>query len=114
MSRMSLFVLVVLIGAAAVAGLLALTRTSAASDANAPAATAGSQTQIGYRLKQLDAMEADLRRKIAEASKPAPAASRQQQVIVRRAPATVPTSTHDEDDDTHESEVDDESEGRDD
>lgn len=74
MSRTSLFILVVLIGTAAVAGVFALARTSAAtggSDATAPAA----DQQISYRLKQLDRLEAGLRAKLAQASKPVPSSA---------------------------------------
>jgi hypothetical protein len=110
MSRPSLFVLVVLIAAAAVAGLVALTRSSAATEAGAPSGSAAGQAQISYRLKQIDRLEADLRKRIAAASKPiaTPAVAPQQQTVYVRQPslATVAVSHHDDDHegDDHESE----------
>ena len=59
MSRKHLFAIVVLLGAAAVAGLLALTRTTAA-------ATQASSTRIAAKSRALDQLEASLRRALAE------------------------------------------------
>ena len=64
MSRKHLFAIVVLLGAAAVAGLLALTRTTTA-------ATQASSTQIAAKSRSLDRLEASLRRSLAE-QPPAP------------------------------------------
>ena len=52
MPRKHLFVIVVLLGAAVVAGLLAMTRTQALGS---PASTsAGSDAAISFRMKKLD------------------------------------------------------------
>lgn len=59
MGRKHLFAIVVLLGAAAVAGLLALTRTTTA-------ATQASSTQIAAKTRSLDQLEASLRRSLAE------------------------------------------------
>ena len=59
MSRKHLFAIVVLLGAAAVAGLLALTRTTAA-------ATQAPSTEIAAKSRSLDRLEASLRRSLAE------------------------------------------------
>lgn len=58
MSRKHLFAIVVLLGAAAMAGLLALTRTTAA-------ATQASSTRIAAKSHALDQLEASLRRALA-------------------------------------------------
>lgn len=102
MSRSSLFITVVLIAAAAVAGLVALTRTTAASEAKPPSGTTAGQAQIGYRLKRLDAIEAELRTKIAAAAKPVEAVQQTQPVIVRRAPVIQTVASHHGDDDAYE------------
>lgn len=59
MSRKHLFAIVVLFGAASIAGLLALTRTTTA-------ATHASSTQITAKSRSLDQLEASLRRSLAE------------------------------------------------
>jgi hypothetical protein len=59
MSRKHLFAIVVLLGAAATAGLLALTRTTTA-------AMQPSSTQIAAKSRALDRLEASLRRSLAE------------------------------------------------
>lgn len=69
MSRKHLFTIVVLLAAAAVAGLLALTRTT-------PAATPASNTEIATKTRSLDRLEASLRRSLAEKPPALPAASR--------------------------------------
>lgn len=103
MTRTSLFILVVLVAASAVAGLLALTRTSAASEAKTPTGVSGERARIAYRLQQLDAVEADLRRKIAAASATVPGGSGEQPVIGRQQqPVAVPVAVHDDDSDEHD------------
>jgi hypothetical protein len=67
MSRKHLFAIVVLLGAAAVAGLLALTRTTTA-------ATQASSTQIAAETRSLDQLEASLRRSLAQQPPALPAA----------------------------------------
>jgi hypothetical protein len=67
MSRKHLFAIVVLLGAAAVAGLLALTRTTTA-------ATQASSAQIAARSRSLDQLEAALRRSLARQLPDVPAA----------------------------------------
>lgn len=75
MSRTHAFVVAILVGAAAVAGLVALTRSSAV--AGTPQTPTSSADQISYRLDQLAAAEASLRKQLAiarsEAAKPQPA-----------------------------------------
>jgi hypothetical protein len=66
-SRKHLFAIVVLLGAAAVAGLLALTRTTTA-------ATQASSTQIAAKSRSLDQLEASLRRSLAQQPPALPAA----------------------------------------
>ena len=83
MPRKHLFAIVVLLGAAAVAGLLAMTRTQALGS---PAASSpGRDAAISFRLKKLDRLEASLAREIAaqgRAASPAPI------TVYRRAPGT--------------------------
>ena len=67
MSRKHVFAIVVLLGAAAVAGLLALTRTTTA-------ATQASSTQIAAKSRSLDQLEASLRRSLAQQPPTLPAA----------------------------------------
>ena len=62
MSRKHLFAIVVLLGAAAVAGLLALTRSGSVGAAATPA----SSTEITARTQMLDRLEASLERSLAE------------------------------------------------
>jgi hypothetical protein len=62
MSRKHLFAIVVLLAAAAVAGLLAVTRTVALGGAAAPA----SSVQVTARTRSLDRLEASLRRALAD------------------------------------------------
>lgn len=62
MARKHLFVVVVLIGAAAVAGLLAVTRTVSLGATAAPAQTA----QVAAKERSLDRLEASLRRTLAK------------------------------------------------
>jgi hypothetical protein len=79
MSRKHLFAIVVLLGAAAVAGLLALTRTTTAA---MPAAS----TEIAAKSHSLDQLEASLRRSLAERL---PALHRARQTAHQSAPPTV-------------------------
>jgi hypothetical protein len=110
MSRKHLFAIVVLLGAAAVAGLLALTRTSQVGATT----TQSSSTQIAARTRSLDQFEASLRRSLAELP-PARPASRQaagppapRTVFVRSgAPAAAHADDDDHEDDDHEDEDDD-------
>jgi hypothetical protein len=82
MHRKHLFPLVVLLAAAVVAGLLALTRTV---DLGQPAtASTGSDPAIAFRLKELDRFELSLRQQLAKAEAPAAAAPK---TIYRRAAA---------------------------
>ncbi len=77
--------------------MLALTRTSAVTRAGGGSAAA--KPAISFRLKQLDRLETDLRRKIAAASKPVatPVVSQARTVYVRP-PAIVVTRSHHGDD----------------
>ena len=82
MHRKHLFPLVVLLAAAVVAGLLALTRTV---DLGQPAtASTGSDPAIAFRLKELDRFELSLRQQLAKAKTPAAAAPK---TVYRRAAA---------------------------
>ena len=111
MGRKHLFAIVVLLGAAAVAGLLALTRTTTA-------ATQASSTQIAAKTRSLDRLEASLRRSLAERPPALPATTEgggqsvPARTVVRScAAAQTPTGEH-EDDDEYTRE--DEDEGADD
>jgi hypothetical protein len=84
MHRKHLFPLVVLLAAAVVAGLLALTRTV---DLGQPAtASTGSDPAIAFRLKELDRFELSLRQQLAKAKAKTPAAVAPE-TIYRRAAA---------------------------
>jgi hypothetical protein len=116
MPRKHLFPLVVLLAAAAVAGMLALTRTVDLGQAASQSST--SDAAIAYRLDELDRLEASLREQLAGG----PASSAQPQTVYRRAAAPSPSAAsvreqdddHDEREDVHEHEDEDEDEGRDD
>jgi hypothetical protein len=88
MPRRHLFVIVVLLGAVAVAGLLAVTRTVAlGSAAQAPPSQ---DAAISFRLQRLDRLEASLRKQLAAqgaATSPAPI------TLYRRSTAQVPGSS---------------------
>lgn len=84
MSRKHVFAIVVLLGAAAVAGLLALTRTTAAP-------MQASSTQIAAKSHSLDQLEASLRRSLAQHPPTLPAARSRAAPSVPRA-AFVPSS----------------------
>ena len=98
MDRKHLFAIVVLLGAAAVAGLLALTRTTTATQA--------SSTQIAAKTRSLDRLEASLRRSLAEQPPAFPATTEgggqsvpARTVYVRSSPAAqAPSGEHEEDD----------------
>jgi len=100
MHRKHLFPLVVLLAAAVVAGLFALTRTVALGQ---PAtASTGSDPAIAFRLKELDRLELSLRQQLAKAKTPAVAAPR---TVYRRATAPASqASRFTEHEDEHEDE----------
>jgi hypothetical protein len=112
MSRKHVFAIVVLLGAAAVAGLLALNRTTTV-------ATQPSSTQISAKSRSLDRLEASLRRALAEQppALPAPraaAASSAPDTVFVDSGAVLPAAGEHEDDygdddhaDEHEHEGDD-------
>ncbi len=114
MSRKHLFAIVVLLGAAAVAGLLALTRTTTA-------ATQASSTQITAKSRSLDKLEASLRRSLAQQPPVLPitratAASVAPGTVLVRSGAELATGEHEDEhaDDGHAYEHEDEHEGADD
>ncbi len=101
MARKHLFIIVVLLGAAAVAGLLALTRTSALGSPASASPPQGSS--ISFRLKKLDRLEASLQKRLT-----APAGSTTAPVTVyRRAVAPAAASSSLESYDEHEHSDDD-------
>ena len=102
MARKHLFPLVVLLAAAAVAGVLALSRTVALGQGPS---SANADTAIAYRLEELDRFEASLREQLAQ-SQPGSAPTR---TVYRRAAADDDAYEHDD-----EHEDDDEDAGRDD
>jgi ABC-type sugar transport system substrate-binding protein len=90
MSRKHLFPIVVMLAAAFLAGLLAVSRT-VAWGRPASAATA-SDPAIAFRLKKLDRFEQSLRRQLARTAKA------QQSTVYRRAPSANLASSHGDDD----------------
>ena len=90
MSRKHLFPLVVILAAAFVAGLLAVSRTVALGRP-ASAATA-SDPAIAFRLKKLDRFEQSLRQQLARTPKA------QQSTVYRHAPSVNPAPSYSEDD----------------
>jgi hypothetical protein len=90
MSRKHLFPIVVMLAAALVAGLLAVSRTVALGRPSS-AATASDPT-IAFRLKKLDRFERSLRQQLARAPKA------QQTTVYRHAPSVSPASSHGEED----------------
>jgi hypothetical protein len=90
MKRRHAFVIALLIGAAAIAGLVAATRTAGLGrSAQQPAV---SSTSIAARSRALDRTEANLRRMLAQrptANRVSPPASAQKVVYVRPAPHVV-------------------------
>ena len=112
MPRVHLFTIVVLLGAAAVAGLFALTRTTTA-------ATQASSMQIAARSRSLDQLEASLRRSLAQqppASPTTPSTDGSSTPPTIYVPSTTPQLEHEDDvaDDEHADEDDDEHEDADD
>lgn len=89
MSRKHLFPIVVMLAAAIVAGLLAVSRTVALGRP-ANAATA-SDPAITFRLQKLDRFEQSLRRRLAEA--PAPHAATVT-TVYRHAPSVSAVASH--------------------
>jgi hypothetical protein len=102
MARKHRFSIVVMLGAAVVAGFLALSRSVQLGAASKPASTA----QVSARARSLDRLEAQLRRQLAALPKAAPKA---QQVATRSASpgvlyvrsAASPASASHGDDDEH-------------
>jgi len=96
MPRRHLFAVVVLLGAAAVAGLLAVTRTVALGSPEP--ASSKQDAAISFRLQRLDRLEASLGKELASqgAATPAPA------TVYRRATAPGPHLDDESDDDEHE------------
>ena len=96
MSRRHVFALVVLLGAAAVAGLLALTRTTRLG----AAATTPTSAEIASKTRALDRLEASLRRQLAAQPPAIPAgattvtAAPQRTVYVHAAAARPRTGEH--------------------
>ena len=90
MSRKHLFPIVVLLAAALVAGLLAVSRTVALGRP-ANAATA-SDPAIAFRLKKLDLFEQSLRQQLASTPKT------QQSTVYRYAPSVSPAPSHGDED----------------
>jgi hypothetical protein len=90
MSRKHVLAIVVMLAAAFVAGLLAVSRTVALGRP-ASAATA-SDPAIAFRLEKLDRFEQSLRRQLAKAPKS------QQSTVYRHAPSLSPVSSHGEED----------------
>jgi hypothetical protein len=110
MSRQHLFAVVVMLGAAAIAGLLAVTRTV---DLGAAAATSTSNTQIAAKTRSLDRLEASLRRSLAKqppalpSTQPSAASSRSPRTVyVRRSPQGA-AARHEDTQDEYEHEGDD-------
>jgi hypothetical protein len=89
MPRRHLFVLVVLLGAVAVAGLLAVTRTVAAGSSTTSSPTSAQEAAISFRLHRLDRLEASLRKKLAAQGATAPAPV----TVYRRSPTPLPTGS---------------------
>jgi len=101
MARSHLFVIVVLLGAAAVAGLLAVTRTVSLGAGAASAST----SQVAAKERALDRLEAELRRALARRPPALPpvrttaaAPSAPRTISVRSsAPSAVPSAVRHED-----------------
>ena len=108
MSRRHLFPLVVLLAAAAVAGLLALAR---AVDLGRPAAAStGEQPAIAFRLARLDKEERALRQQLADLRRASAAGT---QTVYERG-AAAPSSTQVADDDHGEDDHGEDDHGEDD
>jgi hypothetical protein len=95
MSRTHLFAVVVLLGAAAFAGVLALTRTGQVGATPEPASSA----QLAAKTRSLDRLEASLRRSLAARTPSQRAAQEtpsQRTVYVRAASPQTPAGEHDD------------------
>ena len=90
MSRRHVFPIVVMLAAAFVAGLLAVSRTVALGRP-ASAATA-SDPAIAFRLKKLDRFEQSLRHQLASTPRTS------ESTVYRHAPSVSPAPTHGDDD----------------
>ena len=107
MPRKHMFMIVVLLAAALVAGALALTRTTdPGSSANA---STGADAAISFRLKKLDRFEASLHRQLVARAAPSSA----EQITVYRRASAAPTTSYHEREDGYGSDAS-EDEGRDD
>jgi hypothetical protein len=109
MSRKHLFVIVVLLGAAAVAGMLALTRTTTA-------ATRASSMDIAAKSRSLDQLEASLRRALAQqppALPTPPSTGDSSTPPTIYVPSTAPQLDHEDDDESRDDEHADEDEHED-
>lgn len=110
MSRKHLFTIVVLLGAAAVAGVLALTTTGRLG----ASATQASNAQIAAKSRSLDRLEASLRRSLAKKPPALPAVTHravasasQRTIFVRASGGSAQTASHEQEDeheDEHEAE----------
>ena len=106
MARKHRFSIVVMLGAAVVAGFLALSRSVQLGAASKPASTA----QVSARARSLDRLEAQLRNQLAALPKAAPKAkqvatrSASPGVLYVRSPASPVAATYG-DDDEHDAEA---------
>lgn len=98
MARGHIFLIAVLLAAAAVAGLLAVTRTAQSS----PAASV-TDPAISYRLQKLDRLEAALEKELAAQSRQAGTGAGAPTVVYTRAGSPVQAADHDDDDHEHSS-----------
>ena len=99
MSRRHLFPIVVILAAAFVAGLLAVSRTVALGQpANAGTA---SDPAIAFRLKKLDRFEQSLRQQLASTPKT------QETTVYRHAPSVSSAPSHGDEDDHEDADRDD-------
>ena len=105
MPRKHIFMIVVLLAAALVAGALALTRTPPLGSS----AGAATGSDIAFRLKELNRQEAALKRQLAERGGPGSA----RQITVFRRASAYPVSSAHEHEDAYESGVSEDA-GRDD
>jgi hypothetical protein len=95
MSRKHLFSIVVLLGAATVAGVLALTSTRQLGALT----TQASSAQIAARSRSLDRLEASLQRSLAKQPPAVPAVSRpapQRTIFVRPTAGSAQTASHED------------------
>ena len=92
MARGHLFLIVVLLAGAAVAGLLAVTRTAQSS----PTAST-IDPAISYRMKKLDRLEASLEKQLARQTRAAAKSAAAPAVVYTRAPSPVGYADHDDD-----------------